>query len=304
MPIPLAVQRRLLVLQKDFSRLRSGKESLLKALDEKEIAEIVYNSNAIENSTLTLLETEKILFAMEVPRRVSVREVFEAKNLATVIDYVRTKVHTERMSSDVLLELHHMLMHGIDNSIAGRFRKKDEYVRVGAHIAPAPEHIESMLHAALADYEHSSELFSTDAIARYHLDFEHIHPFIDGNGRIGRVLVNFQLLACGYPPIIVRDKEKKNYYLALREFDAHLSTKRMEKIVALALLESLHKRIAYLRGDHIVTLAGYARKQNKKSMTTLINAAKRQTIPAFRERGVWNIGECTNTTQSPHIHPR
>ena len=64
----------------------------------------------------------------------------------------------------------------------------------------------------------------------------------------------------------------------------------MEKILTLALTESLHKRIAYLQGDKIVTLADFA-KVDKKSINALLNAARRQTIPAFREKGVWKIGK-------------
>ncbi len=64
----------------------------------------------------------------------------------------------------------------------------------------------------------------------------------------------------------------------------------MEKIITLSLTESLHKRIAYLRGDDITTLADFARA-HKKSINTLLNAARRQSIPAFREKGVWKIGD-------------
>ena len=93
----------------------------------------------------------------------------------------------------------------------------------------------------------------------------------------------------GFPPVIIRNKEKKIYYQAFRDYDEKKSTSRMEKIIALAVLESLHKRIAYLKGDEIITLAEYS-KTAKQSLSSLINAAHRQTIPAFREKGVWKIG--------------
>src|SRR4030067_2518657 len=78
-------------LKRKYDQLRKGKESLLKIIDESELSEIVFNSNAIENSTLTLKETERILLELEVSRNVSVREVFEAKNLARVMEYTRSK---------------------------------------------------------------------------------------------------------------------------------------------------------------------------------------------------------------------
>lgn len=86
------LKNRIKTLKIQYDTFRQGKESLLKLLDEAEVSESVYNSNAIENSTLTLRETEKILLEMEVSRDVSVREVFEAKNLARVMEIGRAHV--------------------------------------------------------------------------------------------------------------------------------------------------------------------------------------------------------------------
>jgi Fic family protein len=182
-----------------------------------------------------------------------------------------------------------MLIENIDDNIAGRFRMKNEYVRVGSHIAPAPEHVERMVDAILSEYESNINDYPIDKIAKFHLDFETIHPFLDGNGRIGRVIVNFQLNKLGFPNLIIRNKEKKIYYQSFREYNDSKNTKTMEKIIVLALFESLHKRISYLKGESIIYLSEYA-KSSEKSLNSLINLARRQTIPAFRERGVWKIG--------------
>jgi Fic family protein len=278
------------VLKTKYDQLSKGKASLLKLIDESELSESVFNSNAIENSTLTLKETERILMEMEISRNVSVREVFEAKNLARVLEYIRSKSVEPELSIEVIILLHKMLMGNINDAIAGRFRKKGEYVRVGTHIAPAPEHVERMIESIISDYSADHSAYFTDKIARFHLDFETIHPFCDGNGRIGRVIINYQLMRFGFPNIIIRDKEKQTYYEAFGEYKDLKKTKRMEKIITLALTESLYKRIAYLQGDKISTLADYA-KVHKKSVNALLNAARRQTIPAFREKGVWKIGK-------------
>jgi Fic family protein len=278
------------VLKTKYDQLSKGKASLLKLIDESELSESVFNSNAIENSTLTLKETERILMEMEISRNVSVREVFEAKNLARVLEYIRSKSVEPELSIEVIILLHKMLMGNINDAIAGRFRKKGEYVRVGTHIAPAPEHVERMIESIISDYSADHSAYFTDKIARFHLDFETIHPFNDGNGRMGRVIINYQLMRFGFPNIIIRDKEKQTYYEAFGEYKDLKKTKRMEKIITLALTESLYKRIAYLQGDKISTLADYA-KVHKKSVNALLNAARRQTIPAFREKGVWKIGK-------------
>ena len=290
MATPQPIRKKIADLREGYIALKSGKESLLAMIDEAEKPESVYNSNAIENSTLTLKETEKILLGMELSRNVSVREVFEAKNLARVIDYTHGKTRAEPLTSELILSLHNMLISGIDDSIAGRFRQKGEYVRVGMHIAPPPEHVALMMHAALLAYASDLDTYFLDKVARFHLDFETIHPFCDGNGRMGREIINMQLLELEFPGITVRNKEKATYYQAFRDYNDRQETKTMERALALGLLESLHKRTTYLRGAKIIRLSDYIR-HNKLSAPSVTNAARRQTIPAFREKEVWKIGQ-------------
>ena len=283
------IKKRIQALKEEYDALRPGKESLLSMIDEVEIPENVYNSNAIENSTLTLEETEKILLEQTLSRNVSLREVFEAKNLARVIEYTRATVKESELRKDLIVLLHQMLIGGIDDTIAGRFRREGEYVRVGTYIAPAPEHVERMIETALLEYSSDLGTYFLDNIARFHLDFETIHPFCDGNGRIGRVIINFQLRQHGLPRIIIRNKEKDVYYQAFRDYREKKTTKTMEGILSLALVESLHKRLSYLKGEGIIRLSEYI-KQKGLSAPAVTNAARRQTIPAFREKGVWKIG--------------
>ena len=290
MAITKPIKDRLTALKSEYDTLRKGKESLLVMIDEAEVPESVYNSNAIENSTLTLKETEKILLDMEVSRDVSLREVYEAKNLARVIGYIRNKSKETETNKETILLLHQMLIGGIDDKIAGRFRKLGEYVRVGTHVAPAPEHVEKMIEAIITEYTGDLSNYFLDKIAKFHLDFETVHPFNDGNGRIGRVLICFQLQRIGFPIIIIRDREKKEYYKSFAEYRDEKNAKNMEKVIALALMESLSKRITYLKGQKVITLSEYT-KINKLSAPGMINAARRQNIPAFREKGVWKIGE-------------
>jgi Fic family protein len=276
-------------LKREFEQLRTGKASLLVMIDEAEVPELVYNSNAIENSTLTLQETERILLELEVARNVSVRELFEAKNLARVAEYIRNKSDI-KLNKETMLLLHRMLISGIDDKIAGRFRADHEYVRVGSHIAPAPEHVEQLLDNLLADYESSHDEYFLDRISRFHLEFERIHPFVDGNGRIGRVLINLQLMLHGYSSVIIRNKGKRDfYYPAFQAYQDNKSTEKLEALLSLSLMESLHKRLAYLKGMKTTRVSEYA-AQKGESSSALLNAARRQTIPAFREKGVWKIG--------------
>jgi Fic family protein len=284
------IKNKIKTLKQKYDVLSVGKNSLLQMIDEAEISEMVYNSNAIENSTLTLKETEKILLEMEVSKNVSLREVFEAKNLARIIEYLRTKFQETAISKENIILFHQMLIGNINDNIAGRFREIGEYVRIGAYIAPAPEHIDKAIDEIIAEYTSEHDTYFVDKIAKFHLDFENLHPFNDGNGRIGRVLINYQLQHLGFPNIIIRDKEKQKYYDGFKEYRDSKNTKLTEKVLSLSLIESLHKRTTYLRGDPIITLVEYANKLGKPA-PVLLNAARRQTIPAFREKGVWKIGQ-------------
>lgn len=298
MATPKQLRDRIQRLKKEYDGLRKGKESLLVLLDEAEVPEAVYNSNAIENSTLTLRETEKILLEQEISRNVSVREVFEAKNLARVIAYIRNKAQGNDLSKETMCALHQMLIGGINDDVAGRFRRAGEYVRVGTYIAPPPERVADTMESMLLHYASDHSIYVIDKIAAFHLDFELVHPFCDGNGRIGRVLINWQLRHIGYPSVIVQFKDRDDYYATFRAYQMQHNAKPMERIIALSLMESLHKRIAYLSGAPIITLSDYA-KQVRRSASALANAARRQTIPAFREKGVWKISESFRFPRHP-----
>src|SRR5450759_3303436 len=109
-------------LRERYYKASIGKEALIKLITEAEIAEQVYNSNAIENSTLTLEETEKILMQIDLDRFINEREIFEAKNLARVVAYIDSKAKEQELDLPIILLLHEMLISNIRDDVAGRFR--------------------------------------------------------------------------------------------------------------------------------------------------------------------------------------
>ena len=289
MPKVLNIYSKIQSLRQRYYKSAVNKESLLKLFSETEVAEQVYNSNAIENSTLTLEETEKILLQIDLNRYISERELFEAKNLAQVVALINTKAKERELNTDVILSLHKMLMLNIRDDVAGRFRKEGEWVRVANHLGADPAQITEQIQAMLIQYNSTPGENIIKRIALAHLTFENIHPFVDGNGRIGRVLNNYLLIREGYVPINIKVIDRASYYQAFKEFDDKGKTAVMEEIVGKAITNSYHKRLAYLEGMAIITLGEYAKKA-KISHSNLINKAQRQTIEAFLEKGVWKIG--------------
>ena len=284
----LSIFNKIHLLRERYYKASIGKEALIKLVSEAEVAEQVYNSNAIENSTLSLEETEKILLQIDLDRFVTEREIFEAKNLARVVSYIDKAAKERELDLEMILLLHKMLISNIRDDIAGRFRKDNEYVRVGSHIAPAPQEVVGRLQKIMAEFHATSHEIIIKRIARLHLAFEHTHPFIDGNGRIGRVINNFCLIREGFVPINIKFIDRSSYYAAFKEFDEKGATRIMEEIVGKALANSYHKRLAYLEGGQIMPLSEYG-KRNNISHSNLINKAHRQTIEAFLEKGVWKI---------------
>ncbi len=289
MPKILHIFSKINSLRERYYRVSTGKEALITLISEAEVAEQVYNSNAIENSTLSLEETEKILLQIDLDRYITEREIFETKNLARVVTYMEKRSKEQELTLDVILSLHKMLISNIRDDIAGRFRKEKEYVRVGSHIAPAPKEVVVRLEKMLAEYQATAHMNIIKRISKLHLTFEHTHPFVDGNGRIGRVINNYALLREGYVSINIKFIDRKMYYDAFKEFDEKGRTTIMEEIVGKALTNSYHKRLAYLEGKKIIPLAKYA-KENRLSHSNLINKANRQTIEAFLEKNIWKIG--------------
>jgi Fic family protein len=286
----IQVYKQIKLLRERYYKVSKNKEALLKLISETEVSEQVYNSNAIENSTLSLEDTEKILLQIDLDRFISERELFETKNLARVVSYIEIKAKDKALDFEMILLLHKMLLSNIRDEIAGRFRNLDEWVKVGNHIAIDPKNIEEELEKMLINYQISNEDNMIKRIARLHLTFENIHPFVDGNGRIGRILNNYFLIRENYVPINIKFIDRQQYYNAFNEFNLSGKTVIMEEIVGKALTNSYHKRLAYLEGKKIVTLNEYS-KINKISHSNLINKAKRQTIEAFLEKGIWKIGQ-------------
>jgi Fic family protein len=283
------LQKKVNLARGRYFNVYKDKEELLKMINEAELGENVYNSNAIENSTLTLEETEKILLKIDLDRYISERELFEAKNLARVMGYIDKNAKDKNISLEMILFLHKTLISNIRDDIAGRFRAGDEFVRVGSHIAPHPKEIVERLEKTLMEYDADKTNDIIKKIARLHLDFEYTHPFIDGNGRIGRVLNNYLLIRENYVPINIKFTDRQKYYDAFREYDKFGKVAIMEEIVGLSLLQSFYKRLAYMESKKIVSLQDYA-KIKKTSLSNIINKAKRGTVEAFMEKGVWRIG--------------
>ena len=275
-------------LQARYLELVSKNSQAIRDIAITEIPEMVYNSNAIENSTLTLEDTEDILIRDAIKKDQNIREIYEAKNLAKVTKYLLDNPD-QMLDTELVLRLHGMLLANIRDDWAGRFRQGKEWARVGNHMGANPDFVSGLMSDLVQNYHDNDKTYFLDKIAWFHAEFETIHPFPNGNGRIGRVLINQQLMALGYPPIIVPNKGKQtDYYPAFTTYSTNGKYDEFTNLFASLLIESLYRRITILSTARIIRLSKWS-KDNNVSPHIASNKARRGTIPAFRQRGVWMI---------------
>lgn len=282
------IRDRINSLSEEYRKLAIKHKEAIKELTISELPEMVYNSNAIENSTLTLEDTEDILIHNQIRTDHEVREIYEAKNLASAIEYLMDNPEKE-ISVELILKLHKTLLTNICDEIAGRFRSGKEWVRVGIHIGANPEFVNGFMYELVEKYNSDTDKHFLDKITYFHAEFENIHPFGDGNGRIGRLLTNEQLDLLGLPPIIIPNKSKFNeYYPALNEYTKTGKVDKLTRLFASLLIEALYRRITKLTAKKIIPVSDWA-KNNNINLQSATNKAIRGTIPAFRVRGHWMI---------------
>lgn len=194
----------------------------LRTLQEKLFLEWTYNSNAIEGNTLTLNETKVVLEGITVGGK-TLREHLEVINHRDAIRYVEEIIEgQEPLSEWQMKNLHHLVLKGIDDAYAGVYREEQVFISGAEHVPPAAYLIQEKVDQMMEWYKNEgSNLHSTERGAMLHAIFVGIHPFIDGNGRTARLLLNLELMKDGYPPVIIKVEDRLAYYEALDK--AHTS---------------------------------------------------------------------------------
>ena len=215
-------------------------------LTEEFTVEYTYNSNAIEGNTLTLRETDMVLRGLTIDQK-PLKDHMEAVGHKEAFDYVRELVREKApMSERVIQQIHYLVLADKkdDRSV---YRRVPVRIMGAQHEPVQPYLVRSKMEQLLADFAASQEHIVTK-LARFHIEFEGIHPFIDGNGRTGRLLVNLELMKAGYPPIDIKFTDRMAYYDAFDEYHVKHNLSAMEKLFARYLEERLDAYLAILRG--------------------------------------------------------
>lgn len=199
-----------------LDQLRPLSEETVKSLRESILLEWTYNSNAIEGNTLTLLETKVVLEGITIGGK-SLREHLEVVNHKEAILYLEDVIKNEEPFTEWQMKnIHHLVLKGINDKYAGNYRDQQVMISGAEHIPPAPFLLKEKMNEFIEWYNTEAQnLHPVERSAMVHVIFVGIHPFIDGNGRTSRLLLNLELMKNGYPPIVIKNSNRLEYYSAL-----------------------------------------------------------------------------------------
>jgi Fic family protein len=210
-------------LEYDYRHIDSLKEAidlhrpfskrLSDSLQAKLIVEWTYNSNAIEGNMLTLSETKVVLEGITIGGK-SLVEHLEIINHREAILFVEDLVtNKEALSEWNIKNIHALILREIDNHNAGKYRMENVVISGANHIPPKHYEINNLMQKLIAEYQKDWQDYHPVVRATLlHGEFLKIHPFIDGNGRTSRLLLNFELMRNGYTPIIIKNENRAKYY--------------------------------------------------------------------------------------------
>ena len=209
----------------------------LERLNEEFLTEYTYNSNAIEGNSLTLRETDLVLRGITINQK-SLKEHLEVTGHKEAFDYVKELVSKNiEISEKVIKDIHYLVL-AHKKEDRGIYRKIPVQIIGSLHKLVQPYLIIPRMEELLHQYKNSNEDIITK-LARFHLEFESIHPFIDGNGRTGRLLINLELMKAGHPPIDIKFKDRLEYYEAFNDFHRKHNVSKMSNMLA----KYLNKRL-------------------------------------------------------------
>lgn len=214
-------------------------------LAEEFAVEYTYNSNAIEGNTLTLRETDMVLRGLTIDKK-PLKDHMEAVGHKEAFDYVRQLVQSATPISERIIQQIHYLVLADKKDDRGVYRRVPVRIMGAAHEPVQPYLIAPQMEQLLARYANSAEHIITK-LARFHIEFESIHPFIDGNGRTGRLLINLELMKAGFPPIDIKFTDRIAYYNAFDEYHVKHDLSAMEKLFAGYIHERLDLYLSILK---------------------------------------------------------
>lgn len=199
-------------------------------LNQDFTVEYTYNSNAIEGNTLTLRETDMVLRGLTIDKK-PLKDHMEAVGHKEAFYYILELVKEKRELSESIIKQIHSLVLADKPQDRGVYRKVPVRILGASSVPVQPYQIEPLMYQLVREYA-ADKRNILERLADFHIRFEAIHPFIDGNGRTGRLLVNLELMKAGYPPIDIKFSDRARYYDAFELYNRNGDVSAMTKLFA------------------------------------------------------------------------
>lgn len=212
-----AIDFNLIDKKKDLINLFRPFSNLMKEqLKNKLVIEWTYNSNAIEGNTLTLSETKVVLENGITIKGKPLKDHLEAINHKEAIDFIEDLVSKNDSITEYNIKaIHYLILKEIDNHNAGKYRQENVFISGAKHVPPIYLNVPFEMQKLMENYKKWENLHPIIRACYLHGEFVKIHPFVDGNGRTARLLLNFELIKNGYPPVVIKNENRVEYYDAL-----------------------------------------------------------------------------------------
>ena len=208
-------------LNKKLNSKRPISKELLKSLKESINLELIYNSNGIEGNTLTLRETQVVLEGITVGGK-TLKEHLEAINHEQAILFLDELIKDKKPITEWNIKnIHQLILKDIDDANAGKYRCENVKIKGATHIPPDYLIVPELMEKLIINYEDWKKYHPIVRAALLHGELVKIHPFIDGNGRTSRLIMNLSLMNSGYVPVIIKKDKRLEYYNALDK--AHIT---------------------------------------------------------------------------------
>ena len=233
-------------LKTELDSKRPIPKETLKSLKESINLEWTYNSNGIEGNTLTLRETQVVLEGITIGGK-SIKEHLEAINHERAIIYLEDLVKDNKPITEWNIKsIHQLILKGIDDENAGRYRRENVTIKGAVHIPPDYTKIPELMEKLILNYETWNKYHPIIQAALLHGELAKIHPFVDGNGRTSRLIMNLDLINHGYNPVIVKKENRLEYYEALDKAHTTGNYTDFVKLINKLEIEMLNKYLELL----------------------------------------------------------
>jgi len=226
-------------LKESIDQQRPFSKRLADSLHEKLVVEWTYNSNAIEGNTLTLSETKVVLEGITIGGK-SMIEHLETINHREAILFVEDLISNEEPLSEWNIKnIHALILKEIDNNNSGKYRTENVVISGAKHIPPKYYEVGDLMQKLIAEHQNKwNDYHPVVRATLLHGEFVKIHPFIDGNGRTSRLLLNFELMKNGYTPIIIKNEDRAKYYDVLDLAHTTMNYEPFIRLVSKLVIES------------------------------------------------------------------